>query len=85
MNENSHKSNCKEDKYHGAIQSLLLKFKKNSGNENFSFYFKSNPDVYICEPQVPDIWLRTRKPFDKNQCFEFENGKESLKENFYPK
>jgi hypothetical protein len=54
---------------HEIVQYFLNKFKKNSSPENFSFYFKSNPNVNVVEPQIPDLWLKTRIPFDKNQCF----------------
>ena len=68
--------NEKNSKIHEAIQNLLTKFKKTSGNEKFPFHFKSNPNVYVVEGQIPDIWLKTRKPFDKNLCFVIEKHKQ---------
>lgn len=67
-----------------AIQSSLTKFKKNTENTKFSFYFKSNPNVYVVETQVPDLWLKTRKPFNKNECFLYGIAERETKENMYP-
>jgi hypothetical protein len=64
------------DKTHELVQLFLTKFKKNSSNDKFSFYFKSNPNVYTVEPQIPDLYIKTRKPFDKNECFVIEKDNE---------
>jgi hypothetical protein len=51
------------------IQFFLSKFKKYTGTQLFSFQFISNPNVYSVDVQIPDLWIKTRKPFDKNECF----------------
>lgn len=77
MNDN----NLRE-KLHNTVQHFLTKFQKNTGQERLPFDFKSNPNVHCIEPYLPDLWLKTRKPFDKNECFVNEK---LLKENLFPK
>jgi hypothetical protein len=70
-----------------CIQNFLTKYKKGSDQKFFSFRFSTNPDLYIPEAQLPDLWLKTRKQFNKNECFVFTNSEEEkkMKENMFPK
>jgi hypothetical protein len=81
-----HKSKPMVEKMHDTVQFFLTKFKKNSEDEKFSFYFKCNPNVNIIESQVPDLWLKTLTQFNKNDCFIIEGDKKiEAKENLFPK
>ena len=71
------------DKYHNNIQLFLNKYKINSDNKNLSFPFKTNPDIYIVESQLPDLYIKTRQQINKNDCFVLE--KQNITSNLYPK
>lgn len=58
-----------ENKAISNIQFLLNKFKVNRKVENASFQFSSNPTVYELESQLPELWLRSRNPLDKNLAY----------------
>ncbi len=81
MSENISRMN---DQMHNTIQYYLTKFKKISESDLFSFYFKSNPNVYSTETQIPDLYLKTIKPFDKNECFVMNINKK-LNKSIFPK
>ena len=65
------------------IQFLLNKFKVNRKLENASFQFSSNPTVYELETQLPDLWLRSRNPIDKNLAY-FSDQTLNLPEKKFP-
>jgi hypothetical protein len=72
MNDNSLK-----EQMHERVQHFLTKFKHNNRvNESFPFQFRSNPNVFSIETQVPDIWIKTRQQLDKNNCFIIEPSTE---------
>jgi hypothetical protein len=70
---------------HDNIQLFLNKYSIDLGNKHLSFAFRSNPDIYEIETQLPDLWIKTRKQFDKNECYVFEKDKEVKLNNLYPK
>jgi hypothetical protein len=51
------------------IQDFLDRYKKSCDFSRFKFEFRSNPAVFMCVSQLPDLWSKTRTPFDKNQAF----------------
>jgi hypothetical protein len=55
-----------------VIQKLLNYFKIDTYNFYFPLHFTSNEDLYIAESQMPDLWLKTRKQFNRNDCFMIE-------------
>lgn len=66
-----------------SIQKLLNSFTQTGSLENsVPIHFKANPLVFAIEPQVPDIWLKTRFKFDKNLCF---FGQKAKMPNYFPK
>jgi hypothetical protein len=72
------------EKYHENIQLFLNKYKLNTDNKNLSFPFKTNPDIYIVESQLPDLYIKTRQKIDKNVFFVFDKEiKKSI--NLYPR
>lgn len=73
------------DKLHETIQNYLNKFKQESETDKFVFCFKSNPSVFSLETQIPEVWSKTRQPFDKNSCFIIETGNVLPKPNLFPK
>lgn len=80
----NHKSKYQE-KLNSTIQSFLNKFVINATVESSTFEFKSNPNVYIVESQVPELWLKSKNPFDKNSSF-VENGYQiKHPANFFPR
>ena len=57
-------------------QSFLAKFKQTSDNqEKFPFLFRTNPNIYSPEPQIPDTFLKSLNKFDKNSCFIISTSK----------
>ncbi len=58
-----------QNKLISNIQFLLNRFKANRKVENASFQFSSNPTVYELESQLPELWLRSRNPIDKNLAY----------------
>jgi hypothetical protein len=66
------------------IQYFLNKYKTEINNKNLSFTFRSNPNIHVIESQLPDLWLKTRKPFNRNACF-YSEKEENRTENTYPK
>jgi hypothetical protein len=73
------------DKLHETIQENLNKFKQEADTDRFTFCFKSNPNVFSLETQIPELWSKTRQPFDKNSCFIIEAGNVLPKPNMFPK
>jgi hypothetical protein len=69
------------------VQKFLSRFEINSDPKHFSVRFKADADLYIPEAQLPDLWLKTRKPFNRNFCFIFEYLEVERKqlENPFPK
>jgi hypothetical protein len=53
------------------IQKFLSIYKKSSHSfgSHFSVEFTRNSKIYSEEPLLPDMWIKTRSPFDKNQVF----------------
>jgi len=65
MKDNNHSKNLSVVK-----QKFLSKFKQCSENqERFPFLFRSNPNIYSAEPQIPDTFLKSINKIDKNSCF----------------
>ena len=79
MSTNSHI----KEKLSSTIQLFLSKFKISQNVGSSSFQFKSNPTVFNLESQVPEIWLRSKNPIDKNQIF--YNFSTNLPKNSFPK
>lgn len=73
------------DKTHETIQNFLNKFGQKANTDRFDFSFKSHPDVFSPETQIPDFWSKTRQQFDKNSCFFIETGNVLPKPNLFPK
>ena len=65
------------------IQDFLNKFKVYHRVENASFHFSSNPTVYELETQLPELWLRSRNPFDKNLAY-YNDQVINLPEKMFP-
>lgn len=57
------------ENFREKIQCFLNKFKVYQRPENVSFQFSSNPTVYELETQLPELWLRSRSPIDKNLVY----------------
>jgi len=63
------------EKLSETVQSFLGKFKISQSVENTTFQFKANPTVFVFESQVPEIWLTSKNPIDKNQVYYGFNDK----------
>ena len=57
-----------------VIQNLLNQFQIDPYNFYFPVHFKSNRELYESETQMPDLWLKTRKQFNRNDCFMIETN-----------
>ncbi len=57
-----------------VIQFLLDKYITHNFDFYFPFHFKSNPDLYIIESQIPDLWSKTRRFLNRNDCFFTDNN-----------
>jgi len=62
------------EKLNSTIQSILTKFKICQKPSDTSFYFSSNPNVYETESQIPELWIKSHNPINKNNSFFFENN-----------
>jgi len=51
------------------IQKFLIYFKKAGASNKLSFNFRSNPRVYAAESHLPDLWLKSLIPIDRNEAF----------------
>ena len=72
-----------QEKLNLTIQSLLNKFKTSRNVDQTSFQFKANPTVYMLESQVPEIWLKSKNPINKNDIY--YNFMTNLPPNPFPK
>ena len=66
-----------------TIQMFLSKFKISHNVDRTTFQFKSNPTVYMPESQVPQIWLESKNPINKNDVY--YNFMTNLPANPFPK
>jgi hypothetical protein len=80
------------------IQKFLNFFQKSKEFHKMSDSFKTEPRIFINESQLPDLWLKTRTPFDKNIAFKYygkrgsssfqkwkmKNSNVNLKPNYFP-
>jgi hypothetical protein len=57
------------------IQKFFNFFYKSKAFHKMSSTFKSEPLVFENESQLPDLWLKTRTPFDKNIAFKYYGRK----------
>ncbi len=64
------------------LQVFLSKFKKTK-SPSANFEYITNPNVYSLQSSLPDLYLKTRIPFDKNQCF--IRSKKAISVNMFPR
>jgi len=70
------KDNSYSKKLANVKQIFISKFKQCSENqERLPFLFRTNPNIYSAEPQIPEIFLKTINKFDKNTCFSISTSK----------
>ncbi len=65
------------------IQLYLNKYRKMQPVTT-NMEFLNNKSVFSAESQLPDLYLKTRVPFDKNQCF-FQNSTKKTQPNMFPR
>ncbi len=65
------------------IQLYLNKY-RNTQPLTTNMEFLRNKNVFSSESQLPDLYLKTRVPFDKNQCFVQTPSKKTVP-NLYPR
>lgn len=53
------------------IQKFLNHFYKTKDYSKMCEGITSNSPIFVSESQLPDIWLKTRTPFDKNIAFKY--------------
>lgn len=53
------------------IQKILNYFHKSKDFHTMSSSFTCEQIVFVTQSQLPDLWLKTRTPFDKNIAFKF--------------
>jgi len=51
------------------IQKFLNHFHKSKDFRKMAQPFLSESQLFVNESQLPDLWLKTRTPFDKNIAF----------------
>jgi hypothetical protein len=51
------------------IQNFLSNFKKSLDFSYFSLEFITNSMVFVNECQLPDMWIKTRTPIDRNEMY----------------
>lgn len=66
-------------------EKILSKFQTFPCPDEISIDFKTNPNVYSAQSQLPDLYLKSKTPIDKNICFYNINYSLKLKENIFPK
>jgi len=74
---------CRLDKLSSTIQCFFNKFKTCQNSDNFSFQFTANPTVYVIESQIPELWLASKNPVDKNQIY--HGSSYNPQRNLYPR
>lgn len=67
------------------IVKLLSKYTTQPCPPEIPFDFRSNPNVFAAESQLPDLYLTSKKPRDKNLSFYKITYSTTLKENIFPK
>ena len=67
------------------IVKLLSKYTTQPCPSEIPFDFRSNPNVFAAESQLPDLYLTSKKPRDKNLSFYKITYSTKLKENIFPK
>ena len=67
------------------IVKLLSKYTTQPCPSEIPFDFRSNPNVFAAESQLPDLYLTSKKPRDKNLWFYKITYSTKLKENIFPK
>ena len=67
------------------IVKLLSKYTTQPCPSEIPFDFRSNPNVFSAESQLPDLYLTSKKPRDKNLSFFKITYSTKLKENIFPK
>ena len=65
------------------LQIFLNKYRRTEP-VNLNIDFLKNKDVFTAEKQLPDLYLKTRVPFDKNQCFYYPYAKKQ-QPNMFPR
>ncbi len=61
------------------IQKFLNSFSKSLNYLFFPPEFMREPLVFNSEPQLPDLWLKTRVPIDRNEMYVFKADNQNLK------
>ena len=67
------------------IVKLLSKYTTQPCPSEIPFDFRFNPNVFAAESQLPDLYLTSKKPRDKNLWFYKLTYSTKLKENIFPK
>ena len=66
------------------IVKILSKYTTQPCPSEIPFDFRSNPNVFAAESQLPDLYLTSKKPRDKNLSFYKITYSTKLKENVFP-
>ena len=67
------------------IVKILSKYTTQPCPSEIPFDFRSNPNVFAAESQLPDLYLTSKKPRDKNLSFYKITYSTKLQENIFPK
>lgn len=64
---------------------ILSKFTVEPCPSSVPLDFRSNPNIFSADTQLPDLYIKSKNPIDKNICFYKISYTPTLHENIFPK